>query len=199
MDSEKFLEALASDAPAPGGGGGSAYTAAIGVSLSEMALNISLKTAKADDVQSINEVLAQLAYLRKKFYQMIEADAEAFLPLSQAYKLPKSDPLRDDKIQAGLVTAAKAPLDLMRLSYHAIRQHKKAMSLSSKMLVSDVGTGVIISLSALKGAYVNVLVNTRLMKSEGFRATFEDEAEHLLSDGSQMGESVYAEILKLMR
>ncbi|UUX33575.1 cyclodeaminase/cyclohydrolase family protein [Fundicoccus culcitae] len=199
MESEQFLESLASDAAAPGGGGGSAYTAAIGVSLSEMALNISLKTAKADDVELMNEVIPQLAYLRKKFYQMIDADAEAFLPLSQAYKLPKTDPLRDDKIQAGLVSAAKAPLELMRLSYHAIRQHKKALTLSSKMMVSDVGTGVIISLSALKGAHINVLVNSRLMTSDGYRKTFEDEANHLLEDGSKIADYVYSEVLKLMR
>ncbi|XJS11651.1 cyclodeaminase/cyclohydrolase family protein [Aerococcaceae bacterium WGS1372] len=199
MDKKDFLKALASDAATPGGGGGSAYVGALGLSLSEMALTISAKTTKEEIVPTIQQLITQIKDLRNNLYGMIEADAEAFIPLSNAYKLSKSDPERLEKIQQGLVTAAQAPLDIMRMNYKAIQLHQKAMSLSNKMIVSDVGTGAIISQSSLKGAYMNVLVNTKSIKDKQTRSIIEEEATDLLEKGQKISEKVYSEILQLMR
>lgn len=199
MNKQEFLKALASDAPAPGGGGGSAYVGALGLSLSQMALTISSKTAKEEKLPSIQSLITQIEALRNSLYGMIEADANAFLPLSKAYKLAKSDPSRAEKIQQGLVTAAEAPLEMMRMNYRGIQLHKEAMMLSNKMIVSDVGTGTTISLSSLKGAYINVLVNTKSIKDEQQRIELENEASDLLENGQQIAEEVYSEILQLMR
>lgn len=200
MEILDFIDALASADPAPGGGGGSAYAGAMGLSLSQMALNITLKSAKKEeDKQTLALVIQELEALRQEMYQMIQADAKAFLPLSQAYKLSKTDPERDAKIQAGLVSAVQVPMETLRMNYKGIRLHQQAKSLSSKMLISDVGTGATISLSSLKGAYMNVLVNTRSIKDVESRQAIESEAEYLLKSGARMAEEVYSDILELMR
>lgn len=199
MDNKEFLDALASDAPAPGGGGGSAYVGALGLSLSQMALTVSAKTAKEEKLPSIQNLITEIDDLRNQLYDMIEGDARAFIPLSNAYKLPKSDPDRANKIQEGLIMAAQAPLEMMRLNHQGIQLQKEAMSLSNKMIVSDVGTGIIISQSSLKGAYMNVFVNTKSIKDEQQRLKIEEEANKLLENGHQIAEEVYSEILQLMR
>lgn len=198
MDKQEFLEALASDAAAPGGGGGSAYVGAVGVALSQMALRVSLKTAKGEDVSVIENLVAEMESLRQALFAMVQKDADAFLPLSQAYKLPKSDLTRAEKIQKGLAFAAEVPMEMMRLNAEAIRLHQLAKPLANKMIVSDVGTGVIISLSSLKGAYMNVLVNTKSIKEEGLRKKLEDEGRYLFEVGIQMAEEVYSDIINLM-
>ena len=49
---------------------------------------------------------------------------------------------------------------------------------------------------AIYGAYVNVLVNTRLMKDENNRRIFEDEAVSLLDEYSVKALNIYNDICK---
>lgn len=198
MDKKNFLDALASDAATPGGGGGSAYVGALGLSLSQMALTISAKSANEVNIPLFDELIRQIESLRQDLYDLIEGDADAFIPLANAYKLPKSEPGRSEEIQKGLITAAQAPLSMMRLNHQAILLHQEAMHLANKMIISDVATGVTISLSSLKGAYINVLVNTKSIKDDETKQKFEKEAKELLSAGEEIAAEVYTRILQLM-
>lgn len=199
MDTKEFLDALASDAATPGGGGGSAYVGALGLSLSQMAVTISAKSAKEASQPLYVDLISRCESLKNRLYEMIKADAEAFLPLANAYKLPKSDLSRHTAIQSGLINAAQAPLEMMRLNHQVILLHKEAMDLANKMIISDVATGVTISLSSLKGAYINVLVNTKSIKDEESKQILEKEANDLLTSGEEIAVDVYSKILQLMR
>ena len=103
---DKFLETLASKAPAPGGGGAAALCGAVGIALGNMVGNLTIGKKKYADVQEDIKALNEKAEeLRAEFLALIDADAAAFRPLSRAYGIPKDDPARAEVMEAALLAA----------------------------------------------------------------------------------------------
>ena len=84
----KFVEVLASDAPAPGGGGAAALVGAIGTALGNMVGNLTTGKKKYAAVEEkIQALNAKAETLRKELEALVQEDAEAFAPLAAAYML----------------------------------------------------------------------------------------------------------------
>ena len=93
LSCEGFLEELASKAAVPGGGGASALVGAAGVALGSMVGSLTVGKKKYAAVEAdIIALNARAEALRKQLEALVQADAEAFLPVAAAYKLPKGDP-----------------------------------------------------------------------------------------------------------
>ena len=117
----KFVEVLASDAPAPGGGGAAALVGAIGTALGNMVGSLTVGKKKYADVQE--EILALKAKcdaLQTELLDQVEADDKGFVPLAKAYGIPKDDPNRDTVLEEATVTACAVPMHIMELSCQAI-------------------------------------------------------------------------------
>ena len=102
----KFVEVLASDAPAPGGGGAAALVGAIGTALGNMVGSLTVGKKKYADVEA--EILALKAKcdaLQKELLDQVEADEKGFVPLSRAYGIPKDDPNREAVLEEATLTA----------------------------------------------------------------------------------------------
>ena len=90
---EGFLESLASKAPAPGGGGAAALVGAAGVALGNMVGSLTVGKKKYAAVEAdLRTLNARAEALRRRLEALVQADAEAFLPLAAAYGLPKETP-----------------------------------------------------------------------------------------------------------
>jgi len=71
-----WLEALASDAPAPGGGAAAAMQAAVGAALIEMVCNLTIgKPAYAAHDTTMRTALAEATSLRIRSLHLAEQDA----------------------------------------------------------------------------------------------------------------------------
>jgi len=93
LSCEGFLEELASKAAAPGGGGASALVGAAGVALGSMVGSLTVGKKKYAAVEAdIIALNVRAEALRKRLEALVQADAEAFLPVAAAYKLPKETP-----------------------------------------------------------------------------------------------------------
>ena len=109
----RFVEVLASDAPAPGGGGAAALVGAIGTALGNMVGSLTVGKKKYADVQ--DEIIALKAKcddLQKQLLDQVEADDKGFVPLAKAYGIPKDDPNRDKILEEATVTARYLPLSV---------------------------------------------------------------------------------------
>ncbi|MCR4694268.1 MAG: cyclodeaminase/cyclohydrolase family protein [Pseudobutyrivibrio sp.] len=176
-----FTEALASKSPTPGGGGASAMVSAIGIALGSMVGQYTIGKKKyAENEEIIKSAMEQAENLRKELMNCIEEDARAFEPLSKAYGLGKDEPGRDEILEKCLRDAAAIPLKILKLACSAVELQKDFADYGSTMMTSDAVTGFVLLEGAMKGAAINVKVNTRLMKDRTYAESINKEVDGLL-------------------
>ncbi|WP_130871087.1 cyclodeaminase/cyclohydrolase family protein [Intestinimonas massiliensis (ex Afouda et al. 2020)] len=191
-----FLDALASKAPVPGGGGASALVGALGAALCTMVGNYTVGKKKYADVEEdVKALMARAEDIRARLLALVDADAEAFEPLSKAYAIPKDDPSREAVMEKCLQDAAATPMAILRLSCEAIDLHREMLDKGSVIMLSDVGTGVVFCQSALYGAALNVRVNTRSMADRAFAQAMDEEVDALVEKYGVIARQVYDAVM----
>ena len=178
----EFADALAAKVSVPGGGGAAAYVGALGVALGSMTANfITGKKKYAEYEEDIQRILAEGDVIRAKLIDLVFADAETFEPLSKAYGIPKEDPTRDQVLEEATVNALEAPMEMMRQIAKAIELLEELKVKGSKMLISDVACGAVMSAAAMRAAALNVFINTKSLQDRDLAAKLEAEADELLA------------------
>lgn len=192
----EFAEILASKEAVPGGGGASAYVGSLGTALGSMVGNLTLGKKKYRDVEDdIKNLLERSEKLMRRLNELVEEDAKAFRPLSEAYRLPseteEEKAYKDKMIQESLAAAAQAPLEIAKVCGEAIDLHKEYAEKGSRMAVSDAGCGAVFCKAALQGARLNVLINLNLMKDEELRNRMRAEIDEITLNGTKKADEIY--------
>ena len=160
----KFVEVLASDAPAPGGGGAAALVGAIGTALGNMVGSLTVGKKKYADVQDeIIALKAKCDALQTELLNQVEADEVNFLPLAKAYGIPKDDPNRDKIMEEATIIACSTPMKIMELCCQAIEYIAVFAAKGSRLAVSDAGCGAVCCKAALQAASLNVSIMPRAL------------------------------------
>lgn len=184
---EEFLTQLSTKQPVPGGGGASALCGALGVALGSMVCNLTRGKKKYAAVEEdIQRILKEGEELRLHLQSLVQADADAFEPLSQAYGLPKSTPeelaKRQEVMETCLKDACQVPLRIMEACTKAIALLEELAEKGSRIALSDVGVGAAFCRAALEGASLNVYINTKLMQDRETAAQWEESADSMLKE-----------------
>lgn len=197
--SYEFLQDLASSLPAPGGGGASALCGALGAALGSMVGNLTYGKKKYADVQQdIEKLLKELESSRMRMEGLVQADADAFLPLSKAYGMPKET--EEEKAQKALVMeealrqACKVPMDILKECVTVAGLLEKMGKIGTKLAISDVAVGAAFIRAAAQGAAVNVYTNTRLMQDKEYAAHCERSADQMRLEVTERADSLYLQI-----
>lgn len=196
-----FADALASAEPVPGGGGASAAVAAFAAALGRMVTNLTIGKKKyaavEDEMREINE---KLEVYQKKLLEFIDLDAEAFLPLSKAYKMPKEteeQKIEKEKImEEALDVASMIPLQMMETILEVMRLLEVLSEKGSTIAVSDAGAGVFFGRGALEGASMNVFINTGMMKNRERAEALQESAKAMIAEGQEVRDRVYHSVLE---
>ncbi len=164
-----FVDAVASDAPAPGGGSVAALSSAMGAGLLCMAIRISVK--KQPDA-ALSELLPQLEKEKNRLMELVDEDTAAFNRVMSAFAMPKSTDAekaeRLDAIQTAFKHAAEVPSETMKCSLRVLEAGQKVAAGCSPNVASDVGTGIQMAHAGLLGAAYNVKINVSSIKDEKF-------------------------------
>ena len=193
---ETFLNELASDAPAPGGGGASAYVGALSAALASMVIAIAgRKRAYESIAGKLQEQTDMLASCREALVGLVEEDAVAFGALAATWKMPKSTPeeraRKSEAQQAALVGACEVPMQIMRICAKVIEIDHDLIGLVDRMILSDVGASVIISLGAMKAAALSVRVNAAYMKDADAAQAYLGEVDDMIRTFEYSAQVVY--------
>ncbi|MDR1014392.1 MAG: cyclodeaminase/cyclohydrolase family protein [Coriobacteriales bacterium] len=194
-----FVEALASKAPVPGGGGAAALVGAIGAALGNMVGSLTIgKPRYADVEQDVALLKEQTDALQDALLSLVEQDAEAFLPLSRAYGLPKGNDAerthRTEVMEECLCTCCAVPLQIMEKCCEAIGLHEQFAAKGAALAISDVGCGAVCCKAALQAASLNVLANTALMQNRSHAEEVDREARALLEEYVPRADALFAEV-----
>lgn len=199
----EFAEALASGQPVPGGGGAAAYAGALGVALASMVGNFTTgKKAYVAVEDDIQRMLETADAIRRRLIALVDEDAAAFYPLSRAYGIPKEDPGRAEVLEEATRAAIVAPVEMMHQCCEAIELLEELCEKGSRMLLSDVGCGVLFARAALEAASLNVFVNTKVLTGLGCSDAakrIEAGCDELLAAWCPRAEAVEAKVMNCIR
>lgn len=164
LNFNEYIGLLASDAPAPGGGSASALSGAQGAALCAMAAALTVGKKKyAAEWEHCAKVHEAAKALAVALTAQVDADTAAFELVSAAYRLPKDTDeekaARGEAIAAATVTATEVPLETMRLAAEAIKLTASLIGRSNTNCASDLGCASLNLTAAVRGAWLNVLIN----------------------------------------
>jgi len=188
----KFVEVLASDAPAPGGGGAAALVGAIGTALGNMVGSLTVGKKKYADVEAeIIQLKAECDLLQQELLDQVEADEVNFLPLAKAYGIPKDDPNRDTVMEEATIIACSTPMKIMELCCKAINYIAVFAEKGSRLAVSDAGCGAVICKAALQAASLNVFINTKTLKNREVAEQMNTKALNMLAKYGAKADEIF--------
>ena len=194
---KEFSELASSKEPVPGGGGVCALVASLAAALGEMVTNLTIGKKKyLEYTVELEDIRKEMDLLRSNLLSCINKDAEAFEPLAQAYALPKDTPGYEETLEQCLRNAADSPLLILKYAVRIIDLDERLAVIGSKISVSDAATSVMLAQGVLYGAYVNILVNTSLMKDREYAEKCNDEAIRLVDEYSVKALNIYDDICK---
>ena len=196
LSCEEFVSELSSKAAVPGGGGASALVGSLGIALGNMVANLTVGKKKYADVEADIISMREKAYeLQKDFLELIEKDAKEFEPLSKAYGLPtdtdEQKEYKEKVMEESLRRASMVPLEIMEKCCEAIKLQEEFAHKGSALAVSDAGVGVELCAAALKGASLNVFINTKAMKDRSYAKEVNDKANAMLSEYIPLANDVF--------
>lgn len=196
----EFTELLASKSAVPGGGGASALVGAVGAALGSMVGALTVGKKKYAEVEAdIVAAMEKTEAVRQELLRLIDADAEAFEPLSKAYGIPKDDPTRSETMESALKVACAAPMDIMRTLCSAIDLLVEFAAKGSALAISDAGVGAVCCKAALQGASLNVFINTKTMLDREYAGATEAEAEEMLAKYCALADNIYEDVAKRLK
>ena len=194
---KQFSEAVSSKEPTPGGGGVSAAVGALAASLGEMVTNLTFGKKKyLEYTFELTDIRKELEILRINLLGCINKDAQAFEPLAKVYALPKDSEGYEEKMEECLRKAAEPPFLILKYAARIIELDERLGQIGSMLAVSDAATSVMLAHGVLYAAYVNVLVNTRLMKDRDQANYLNEESVKILDEYSVMALNIYDDICK---
>ena len=195
-----FLDALASNAPAPGGGSVAALSGALGAALLSMVCNLTLGKKRYAAVQDeIAALVAKTEELRHRLTDLLEADVQVYTGVSAAYKMPRKSPeekaARSAAIQVALKAAAQVPLDVAAACVEVLELCTQTAEQGNLNAVSDAGVAALMAEAGLRSAALNVIINVNAIKDEAFSAKLQGELDALLEGRSALKEQVYDRVV----
>jgi len=171
MTLDQYRDALASDAPTPGGGTAAAVALSQGAALAIMVCNLTIGKERWENGWEDAETCKQIAEpLLVRGYELAGEDAEAFDRVMAAFKMPKdTDELfleRKNTIRAETLNAALVPMQTARLAYELLATLPALASTGNANAVTDVGVAGLLASAACKGALFNVQINLNSLPDE---------------------------------
>ena len=199
MTIEGFANETASESPAPGGGSISATMGAMGAALGTMVANLSSHKRGWDDRwEEFSEWAEKGKYYQNELLKMVDEDTNAFNKIMDAFGMPKKTgedkASRAKAIQEATMYAIEIPYKVMELCYQSMEVAKAMAETGNPNSVSDAGVGAIAALAGVKGAFLNVKINTVDLEDKAF-------VDDIIAKGKNLQEkaaSLQKEILNIV-
>jgi formiminotetrahydrofolate cyclodeaminase len=197
----QFLDALASDAPTPGGGTAAAIAGAMGAALAQMVAALTLSKEKyADAHEAVRPIAEAAQQARAEFVKLAREDSEAYDAVVASRRLPKETEEqkaeRAQRIAIANKLAAEVP---MRTADAAVRLLSALPELAQKgnpNAVSDVGAAALLLDACVEAALLNVGINLPGIEDAAFVAQMQRETADIQVESQRLRSQVVALVRK---
>jgi formiminotetrahydrofolate cyclodeaminase len=181
---EGFLDALASDAPTPGGGAVAALSGATGAALISMVCNLTIgKKGYEEAEERLRGVLEEAEAARTALLDLADRDATAFDGVMAAFKMPKETDaekaVRSQAIQEGYAAAATVPLEIAKRAAELMELAREVTEIGNAAASSDGASAAQVLSASVWAATYNVEINAAALKDPTKAQALRDEVSAL--------------------
>jgi formiminotetrahydrofolate cyclodeaminase len=197
----QFLDALASDAPTPGGGTAAAIAGAMGASLAEMVAALTLSKEKYAASHAAVRPIAEAAQLaRAEFVRLASEDSDAYDAVLAARRLPKETEeqktQRSHRIAIANKHAAEVPMRTADAAVRLLEALPELAQSGNPNAVSDAGAAALLLDACVEAALLNVGINLSGIDDAGFVAEMQRETADLQVESQRLRSQVVALVRK---
>jgi glutamate formiminotransferase / formiminotetrahydrofolate cyclodeaminase len=180
---EPFIEQLAAPTAVPGGGSAAAGAGAMAAGLATMVATMSRsKKAYAQYQDQLSEVISRLSQIREELKSLIDADAESFKNVIEAFKGAKDSASPDGIVDSALKQATNVPLLVAERASEVLKIIDTLWPITSPNMKSDLVTGAALARASVAGALANVDINLQSLKDLDFVTRVSTRAKALRID-----------------
>ena len=181
---EVYLEALASDAPTPGGGAVAALAGATGAALISMVCNLTIgRTGYEEAEERMRGVLDEAEASRTALLDLADRDAAAFGAVMAAFTMPKETDaekaVRSQAIQAGYEAAATVPLEIAKRAAELMELAREVTEIGNASAASDGACAAQALSASVWSATYNIEINAAALKDPTKAQALRDEVSAL--------------------
>ncbi|MFN4913920.1 MAG: glutamate formimidoyltransferase [Sphingomonadales bacterium] len=199
MSVKAFAHETASDSPAPGGGSVAAAVGAFGVALGTMVANLSAsKRGWEDRTTEFSPWAEQGQKIKDKMLALVDEDTRAFNAIMTAFGLPKDTDeqkaTRKTAIQNASKYATEVPFTTLQTAVEAIPLIQEMVNKGNPNSLSDAGVGASCLLTAMQGAWMNVLINAQGLDDKAWADDIMAKAEQLIQEGRSACNAIIVEV-----
>jgi formiminotetrahydrofolate cyclodeaminase len=201
---EAFLNALASDAPTPGGGTAAAMAGAMGAALAQMVSGLTLAREKyAASHEAIRPIAEASAVARAEFVRLAREDSEAYDEVVGARRMPKETveekAARAERIALSNRRATEVPMRTARAAVRLLATLPELAEKGNPNAASDVGAAALLLDAAVEGALLNVGINLSGIEDDAFAAQMQKETADLQEEAQRLRSQVVAVVRRLFK
>jgi glutamate formiminotransferase/formiminotetrahydrofolate cyclodeaminase len=195
----EFVGETASESPAPGGGSVSAAVGALGAALGTMVANLSAHKRGWDERwEEFSDQAVRGWSSVEELIALVDEDTRAFNGIMAAFKLPQGTEdekaERDRAIQEATRRAMEVPLEIAEKALDSMEMIKTMAESGNPASVSDAGVGALCARAAVRGAALNVRINSSGLEDKSSVEEYLRRAEETVN----RAETLEKEILEIV-
>ncbi len=182
---DDFLARLGSSDPTPGGGALAALSGAMAAAMLAMVCNLTVGRRRFADVEAdVHALLARCKTAQSELLQLADADANAYLAVRDAYRLPRAtdaeQQVRSDAIEAAMHGATDVPVDSARAGAAVLDLAIEAARITNPVALGDVAVATHLALGSMRGAADQARMNLSTLKDTAFVSRMAGQIDELL-------------------
>ncbi len=186
MSLEKFVRETSSESPAPGGGSVSAYAGALGAALGCMVANLTAhKKGYENQLDFFSGIAEQAQQKINELLFLVDEDTRAFNSILEALRMPKQTieekKARKKALRSANKKAIEVPYQTMKVAASCLDFILQMVEKGNPNSVSDAGVGALCIETAVRGAGLNVHINSTGLEDEEKKKYYLEKASKLES------------------
>ena len=134
--------------------------------------------------------------MQTELLHLVDEDTYAFNKIIDAVRMPKSNEqeksLRDKTLIEATKYAIEVPFKVMQKSLESMEILKAMAEIGNPNSVSDAGVGALCARTAVKGAFLNVKINTSDLKDKDYVDNKLKAGKQIESKAEQLEEEILA-------
>lgn len=195
MSLKGFADETASESPAPGGGSISAYMGALGAALGTMVANLSAHKRGWDERwKEFSDWAEKGQEVMKELIDLVDEDTAAFDRIMEVFKMPKGNDeekaARAAALEAATLYAAQVPLRTMKAALKALPIAREMAEKGNPASASDAGVGALAATAAVRGAQLNVRINSAGLQDKTAAAELNAEADAIAAEAMELQDQI---------